>query len=66
MKTITEIRNEKPLYYVCVNGSNEFESYSIKECKNWLADFLKECKHCCLEIEDSYNYYIGMYSITIE
>ena len=66
MKSITDIRNERPLYFVCVDGSNKFESYSLTECKNWLADYLKVLKHNGIKIEDTYNYYIGMYSITIE
>ena len=66
MKTITEIKNEKALYFVCINGSNEFESYSLSECKRYLTDFLKVFKENGIKIEDTYNYYIGMYSITIE
>lgn len=64
MKTLTNIKKEKPTYFVCVNGSNEFESYSITECKKFLCDLLKSIKDD--EIENTCDYYIGMYSITID
>ena len=66
MKKISEIRNEKAVYFVCVNGQMDFESNSIVECKNYLCDLLKTYKHEHIEIGFPYEYYIGMYSITIE
>lgn len=66
MKTITSIRNEKPVYFVCINGVNEFEGYSITECKDYLIKFLKAIKENGIKIENTYDYYIGMYTITID
>lgn len=66
MKTITSIRNERPQYFVCINGVNEFEGYTIGECKEYLIKFLKSIKENGIKIENTYDYYIGMYSITID
>lgn len=64
MKKLTDIKNEKATYFVCIDGSIPFESESLKECKNYMCDFIKNHKS---EIEENghYNYYIGMYSISI-
>ena len=66
MKKLTELKNEKAQYYVCVNGVNEFESTSLLKCKNWLCTFLKHFKDNGIKIENTCDYYIGMYSISIE
>lgn len=66
MKSITNIKNQKPEYYVCINGINEFESNSLTECKKFMCDFLKSIKENGIKIENTYDYYIGMYSIDIE
>lgn len=66
MKKITEIRKEIPQYFVCINGSNEFESTSINDCKDFLIKHLKELKENGIKIENTYDYYIGMYSISID
>lgn len=66
MKKLTEIRKEKAIYFVCVNGENKFESESLKRCKDWLCTFLNYYKQHNIEIKDKYNYFIGMYSITID
>lgn len=66
MKTITSIRNERPQYFVCINGVNEFEGYTLGECKEYLINFLKAIKENGIKIENTYDYYIGMYTITIE
>lgn len=65
LKSITEIRNEKPYYFVCIHGSNLFESESFTECKDFLANYLKEHKKEILKEKEFYEYYIGMYSIAI-
>ena len=65
MKKLTNIRNEKPLYYVCIDGNNEFESESLKECKDYLLKFLKAMKENKIKILDEENFYIGMYNIDI-
>lgn len=66
MKKITEIKNEKAVFFACVNGLNEFESYSLAECKKFLCDYLKSLKENGIKIENTEDFYIGMYSITIE
>ena len=66
MKSITCIRNEKPVYFVCINGANEYESYSFNECKGYLVKYLKAIKENGIKIENTSDYYIGMYSITID
>lgn len=66
MKTLTSIKSEKPIYYVCIDGKDVFEGYSITECKNYLIKYLKSIKENGIKIENTYDYYIGMYSITIE
>ena len=66
MKSITSIKNEKGVYFVCINGVNEFESYSLLKCKDWLINFLKVIKDNGIKIENTYDYYIGMYTITID
>lgn len=65
MKKLTNIRNEKACYFVCINGDIPFESENLKECKNYMCNFIKEHKK---EIEENgtYNYYIGMFNIDIE
>lgn len=64
MKKLTKIRSEKACYYVCINGDIPFESESIKECKEYLINYIKNNKE---EIEENglYEYYVGMYSINI-
>lgn len=66
MKKLNEIKSEKPIYFVCINGVNEFESSSLASCKKILCDTLKMLRKNGIKIMDTYNYYIGMYSITIE
>lgn len=66
MKKLTEIKNEKAVYFVSVEGENVFESESLTICKQILCDILKICKNNGIKIMNTYNYYIGMYSITIE
>ena len=63
MKPLQFIRVEKPYYYVCIDGVNEFESPSIKECKNYLIKYLKDLELKGLQIENENDYYIGMYNI---
>lgn len=65
MKTLTQIKREKPYYFVSINGVNEFESESIIECKNYLTNYAKEHKKEIEENGNEYDYYIGMYSICI-
>lgn len=66
MKTMTDIKNEKPVYYVCIDGKNYLESFSIKECKEFLIKYLKSLKKNGIKILNTWDYYIGMYSIDIE
>ncbi len=66
MKALTSIRNEKPTYYVCIDGENVFEGNSVTECKNYLIKYLKAIKENGIKIENTYDYYIGMYAISIE
>lgn len=66
MKKLTEIRKDIPQYFVCINGINEFESTSIHDCKDFLIKHLKALKENGIKIENTYDYYIGMYTITIE
>ena len=66
MKTITEIKKEKPQYFVCINGTNEFESTSLNDCKEFLCKVLKSYKENGIKIMNEYDFYIGMYSIIIE
>ena len=65
MKKLTEIRNEKAVYFVCIDGSVPFESDSLSECKQYLINYIKENKKEMQE-NGEYNYYIGMYSISID
>lgn len=66
MKKLTEIRKEKAIYFVSINGENKFESESLKKCKEWLCTFLDYYKRHKIEIKNTYDYFIGMYSITID
>lgn len=65
MKKLTEIRNEKACYFVSINGEVPFESESIKECKEYLINYIKNNKE---EIKENgtYNYFVGMFNIDIE
>ncbi len=65
MKTLTQIKKEKPYYFVSINGQNELESESITECKNYLLKYMKEHKKEIEENGNEWDYYIGMYSICI-
>lgn len=65
MKKLTDIRNEKPYYFVCVCGDCLFESESITECKNFLCKYVKEHKKEIEENNNEYDYFIGMYNIDI-
>lgn len=66
MKKPQEIRSEKALYFVSINGANEFESESLVECKRYLASYVKMFGKLIEADGNSYDYYIGMYSITID
>ena len=66
MKTVTQIRTEKPFYFVSIEGQNLFESESLKECKDFLINQLKVYKENKIKILETYNYFIGMYNIGIE
>lgn len=63
MKTAKEIRIEAPYYFVSIEGTNEFESFDLEACKEFLINYLS--KHS-KEIEETYRYFIGMYNIDIE
>lgn len=63
MKTLTEIKKERPCYFVSINGCNEYECDTISECKQLVAEFVKEHKEECKNGE--YDIYIGMYNITV-
>lgn len=65
MKKITEIRKEKPYYFVSINGENLFESERMTECKEFLIKYIKEHKQEIIEEENQYDYFIGMYNIDI-
>ena len=65
MKKLTDVRNEKPYYFVSVNGEILIESESITECKKALCKYVREHKKEIEENDDAYNYFIGMYSIDI-
>lgn len=50
----------KPLYFLCINGLNEYESYSINELKQ----IAKEIKKTLIFNNELVNeLFIGMYSI---
>ena len=66
MKSLKEIKGEIPQYYVCINGINEYESCLLGDCKDYLIRHLKALKENGIKIENTYEYYIGMYSISIE
>ena len=66
MKSITNIIREKPVYFVCINGINEYESNNLTDCKKFLANFLKDMKINGIKIENTYDYFIGMYNIDID
>lgn len=66
MKPLQFIRVEKPVYFVCLDGKNYFESFSIKECKDFLIKYLRSLKKNGIKISNTCDYYIGMYSINIE
>ena len=65
MKKLTEIRNEKATYFVCINGDIPFESDTLTECKQYLINYIKENKKDMIQENELYNYYIGMYNIDI-
>lgn len=62
MKSLTEIRHEGVTYFVSINGTNEFESSSLKECKLFLINYIKQHK----EEIDELATFIGMYNICID
>lgn len=66
MKKLTEIRQERPYYFVSIGGNILFEDDSFTNCKNYLINYIKEHKEEMLEKDELYNYYIGMYSISID
>lgn len=66
LKATNKIKRERPYYFVCVNGSILFESELISECKAYLKEAIKENEDKILEDENFYDYYIGMYSITLD
>lgn len=61
MKKLTELRKEKPYYFVSVDGKILFESEKVGECKDFLCDYIKNNKGTI----DVYETYIGMYNIDI-
>lgn len=65
MKKITEIKKEKPYYFVSINDEVPFESESITDCKNFLAKYVKEHKKEIEENDNAYDFFVGMYSITL-
>jgi hypothetical protein len=61
LKTSTQIKKERPCYYVDCNGVVVFESESLTKCKECLAEYIEGHKE---EVEAKpYNYNICMFSI---
>ncbi len=64
LKTATQIKKERPYYYVECYGDYLFESESLAECKCFMIRYIESHKE---EVEaEPYEYYIGMYSIGVE
>lgn len=64
LKTATQIKKERAYYYVECNSTVVFESESLAECKNYMAQYIKDHKEEVME--EPYNYNICMYNIIVD